>query len=713
MLLRIICLFIIIISPLISFADNFKNGQNIKIGNMIADFVEYNESQDLIYAKGNIKIITDEYLLTADNLLYDIKNDILWAEGNIRIKDKQNRIIEGNKAVLKDEFKKGIILEFILLSGDNNLLIAKLAERIDENNLKLRHAEFTPCVVTCNRNPIWQIASKDTYIHSEEHRVVYKNVFFEVYGVPVFFLPYFFHPTPTAPATSGLLVPDVKNKGFGIPLYLRAKSNIDFTLTPRIFSKYQTFELEARYRPNDTDNMNFQGSYGKLPYFLEKDGSIVKNKKVFSYHYIASGNFISTDKVYDYGFRIERTSDKAYLKNYYNNYASYLTSKIFLNKIHEADYFFAEGLSFQGLGSNDSKYTDPLVLPKINTKNVMNLNDSDNSFIVVENNTLIYKERIGKQLARTSLQFSILHNFITSSGQIFDFAAKDRGDFYLARRVYLDKTRDTKSFQRNIPELQTLWCYPLVGNITRTINLLIEPVVSFTMGRKLSKKDKKFVIIDPAKYELSEKNIFLSKRYSAIDCHDFGNRLSYGLNTSIAKEENYLKLFLGQSRNTRYSIDLPADDTENVGQILGNISNNLELFYGFRKDKYFRPIRDEVGGNFNCNKINFLGSFIQLTNLKKYYSVESIKVSNNRVRQFYGDINYQLAEHWIVGFGARIDLSKRSPNLLTRTIRVTYAKDCVRITAKIYSDYLADGSRGIKKTTSSPTISIGLKVLNM
>ncbi|MCZ6925394.1 MAG: hypothetical protein O7D30_08930, partial [Rickettsia endosymbiont of Ixodes persulcatus] len=48
--------------------------------------------------------------------------------------------------------------------------------------------------------------------------------------------------------------------------------------------------------------------------------------------------------------------------------------------------------------------------------------------------------------------------------------------------------------------------------------------------------------------------------------------------------------------------------------------------------------------------------FIQLTNLKKYYSVESIKVSNNRVRQFYGDINYQLAEHWIVGFGARIEL---------------------------------------------------------
>jgi len=712
-MLRIIYLLIIVIFSSVSFANSFKNSNNIKINNLIADFVEYNENEGLIYARGNLKIITDEYLLTGNNLLYDIENDILWAEGNIRIKDKENRIALGEQVVLKDKFKKGIISEFILLFNENNLLIAKLAERIDENNIKLRHAEFTPCEVTCNKNPLWQISSKDTYIHFDENKIVYRNVFFEVYGVPIFFLPYFVHPTPNAPATSGLLVPDIRNKGFGLPLYLRAKPNMDFTLTPRFFSKYQIFELEGRYRPNDTDYVNFEGNYGKLPYFLEKDGSIVKNTKVSSYHYIASGNFISSNKVYNYGFRADRTSDRAYLKNYYNDYTSYLTSRVFLNKVYDVNYFSVEGLSFQGLGANDSKYTDPLVLPKINTKNVINLNDNEDSHIVIENNTLMYKERIGKQLTRTSLQLSFINNFLTSSGHIFDFIARDRGDFYLARRAYLDKPRETKSFQRNIPELQTLWRYPLAGNITKTISVLVEPVASFTVGRKLSKKDEKFIIIDPIKYELSEKNIFLSNRYSGIDCHDFGNRLDYGVNTSFAKEENYLRLFLGQSRNTRYSIYQPSYDTENVGKVSGNIYNNLELFYDFRKDRYFRPIRDEVGGNFNYDKINITGSFIQLTNLKKYYSAEAIKLSNNRVRQFYGDVSYQLTDNWSVGVNGRIDFSKRSPSLLTRTIRVTYAKDCVRIAVKLYSDYLVDKTRGIKKTTSSPTISVGLKVLNM
>ncbi|HJD55513.1 MAG TPA: LPS-assembly protein LptD [Rickettsia endosymbiont of Pyrocoelia pectoralis] len=712
-MLRVIYLFIIIIFSQVSFGSSLKHNKGVKLSNLIADFVEYNENQGLIYAKGNLKIVTEDYFLTADNLLYDVENDILWAEGNVKIKDKQNRIVEGDKVILKDKFKQGVVSNFILLFNDNNLLIAKIAERIDENNTKLRYAKFTPCEVTCNKNPLWQISAKNTDINFEQHRIVYRNVFFEVYGVPVFFLPYFFHPTPSAPATSGLLVPDIQNKGFGIPLYLRAKPNMDFTLTPRIFQKYNTFELEGRYRPNNTDYMSFNGSYGNLPYFSEKDGVVLKNKKMSSYYYLANGNFVSSNNVYGYGFRVERTSDKAYLKNYYNNYTSYLTSKVFLNKIHDADYFSLEGLNFQGLGANDSKYTNPLVLPKINTKNVINLNDSDNSFIVVENDTLMYKERIGKQLTRTSLQLSLIHNYINSSGQIFNFTARDRGDFYLVHNSYLNKPKESKSFQRNIPEFETLWRYPLIGNITKTINILIEPIVSVTLGRNLTNKDKKFIIIDPAKYELSEKNIFSSNRYSGIDCHDFGHRLNYGFNTSLAQEENYLTLFLGQSRNTRYSIYQPAHDTENVGKVSGNISNNLELFYSFRKDSHFKPIRDEVGGNFNYDKINLLGSFIQLTNLKKYYSIESIKVSNNRVRQFYGNINYQLTDNWSVGIDGRIDFSKRSPSLLTRTIRVTYVKDCVRITAKLYSDYLADRSRGIKKTTSSPTISIGLKVLNM
>lgn len=711
--MRLVCsllIIIIILLPVIGFSDAVRQAKGVKIDNVAADFIEYNESEKLIYAKGNISITMNNYLLTADNLLYDIENDILWAEGNVKVKDEKNKIIIGEKVVLKDKFKAGVISEFILFFGDNTLLVSKLAERIDENKARLYYSKFTPCEITCNKNPIWQIAAKDTYVDFDANRITYRNMFFEVYGVPIIYLPYFSHPTPSAPASSGILIPNVKNEGLGIPLYLRAKPNMDFTLTPRIFEKYQIFELEGRYRFNNTDSIIFEGNYGNLPYFLEKNGQTIKNEKVNGYHYVTNGNFIN--KEYAYGFKLERTSDKAYLKNYYNNYSSYLTSKVFLNKIHDANYLVAEAIDLQGLGTNDSKYTDPLVLPKINTKNVISLNDDD-SYIVIENNTLFYKERIGKQLARTSLQLSFIHNLLTPSGQIFNFNLKDRGDFYFIRHEYLNKIRDQKTLARNIPEFQTVWRYPLAGVIANNITLLTEPIASFTVGRKLQRRDNKFIIIDPNKYELSEKNIFYSNRYSGIDCHEFGNRLNYGLNTTISKHENYLGLFFGQSKNTKYSIDQSVHNTENVGKISARFLEQFELFYGFRKDEHLKPIRDEIGSNFQNDKINIAGSFIQLTNLKKYYSIENKELSNNRVRQFYGDLGYRLTENWLVGFGARIDVSTKKPHLLSRTIKVTYFKDCVRIAAKISSNYMDDAARGIKKTTSVWSASIGLKILNM
>ncbi|WP_341793631.1 MULTISPECIES: LPS-assembly protein LptD [unclassified Rickettsia] len=711
--MRLVCslLIIIIIFPVIGFSSAIRQAKGVKIDNVAADFIEYNESEKLIYAKGNISITLNNYLLTADNLLYDIENDILWAEGNVKVKDEKNKIIIGEKVVLKDKFKTGVISDFILFFGDNTLLLSKLAERIDENKARLYYSKFTPCEITCNKNPIWQISAKDTYVDFDANRITYRNMFFEVYGVPIIYLPYFAHPTPSAPASSGILIPSIKNEGLGIPLYYRAKPNMDFTLTPRIFQKYQIFELEGRYRFNSTDSIIFEGNYGNLPYFLEKNSQKIKNEKVNGYHYVTSGNFIN--KEYAYGFKLERTSDKAYLKNYYDNYSSYLTSKVFLNKIHDANYLVVEAIDLQGLGANDSSATDPLILPKIITKNVINLNDNETSYFVIENNTLLYKERIGKQLARTSLQLSFVHNLLTPSGQIFSFALKDREDFYFIRHEYLNKIRDQKTLARNIPEFQTVWRYPLAGVIANNITLLTEPIASFTVGRKLQRRDNQFIIIDPNKYELSEKNIFYSNRYSGIDCHEFGNRLNYGLNTTISKYENYLGLFLGQSKNTKYSIDQSVHNTENVGKISARFLEQFELFYSFRKDENLKPIRDEIGSNFQNNKINIAGSFIQLTNLKKYYSIENRELSNNRVRQFYGDLGYRLTENWLVGFGGRVDISTKKPQLLSRTIKVTYFKDCVRIAAKISSDYMVDASRGIKKTTSSWSVSIGLKILNM
>ncbi len=703
--------------PVCGFAQVDQQGIDKRFSFLSTDYIEYNQKEQFIYAKGNVQIILDSYFLTANSLIYDIRQDQLWAEGNVRITEQQNRVqnkvILGEFVILKDKLKAGIISDFVLHFGDNTLLASKVAERVNEDVFRLHNSTFTPCKILCNQKPIWQISAKNTEIDLHENKMVYKHLFFEVYGIPIFYTPYFSYPTPKASAKSGILIPGVHDSALGIPLYYRAKSNLDFTLTPRVFWKkhnntYTIFELEARYKPNESDYISLDANYGKVPYSLKNGAITVKNTKVNSYYLLSNGNFTKND--YRYGFKLQRTSDKAYLKNYYNNYIPYLTSKLYLEHVNNYNYLLMEGMYFEGLGTNDSSNTNPLIFPRIRTKNVIPLNDNETTNLVVENNALIYKERSGRELGQVALQLAVDNNFLTSSGHLFNITLRNRSDIYFINHLYSNNSRHNKVLARNIPEIQNTWRYPLAGSIFDKASLFIEPIISATIGRKHN-SNKKFSFIDPSKYELSENNIFSSNRYSGIDHHEFDNRLSYGINSSILSEQNYSSLFLGQTYNNNLINNKSIDNIENVGRISSSLSDKIELFYRFRKSKDFKPIRDELGGSLNFKTIQLTVGLVQISNLQKYYFTNEL--TGNKIRQLYYNFTYQLAENWSVDYDMRVDWSKNKINILSKSIQVTYLNDCVRIAGRLSDTYMGDNSRGIKKASAVPTISVGLKILNM
>lgn len=696
---------ILILLPISSLAITSKQViDNNQPSFMSADYVEYNRQDQFIYARGNIEIILDNYFLTANSLIYDIKQDKLWAKGDVTVRDKLNRVILGETLILKDRLKTGVISEFILYFGEDSLLVSRLAKKINENQYYLNDSSFTPCKILCNQKPIWQLSANDTKIDFDENRMSYNHLFFEVFGIPLLYTPYFSHPTPKAPAKSGILAPYIRNSAIGIPLYYRAKPNLDFTLTPRITKKYSILELEARYKPNSNGNITLEANYGTVPYYKKVNNIILKNTKLPSYYILGQGSFANNG--YLYGFRLEQVSDKAYLKNYYKNYASYLTSKIYLEQVTNYDYLSMEGMYLKGLGSDDTYSTYPLIFPKIRTKNVFHLNDDESSSLIVENNILVYKEKSGKELGRGALQLALDNNYLTSNGHFLHFAIRNRGDIYFVNHLYPNDHRANKVLTRNIPEIQNIWRYPLATKLTNNSSFMLEPIISATIGRKHN-SNKKFAFIEPDRYELSENNLFSPNRYSGIDYHEFGNRFSYGINSAILSGQNYFNLFLGQSYNSEKIID----NIENVGKVSSSFSDKITLFYRFRKNKNLHPIRDELGGSFASEKFQLTAGLTQIANLQKYYFKKVI--TNNKVRQLYYILSYQLTENWSLGYDMRVDLPKKKLNILSKTIQVTYFKDCVRIAAKLSDDYVADSVRGIKKSSSSPTISVGLKILNM
>ncbi len=667
-----------------------------------ADFIKYDNDLNSITANGNIYLYMDKYILTADNIYYDIKKDVVFAEGNIRIKDEVGRIITGQRAVLKDKLKKAVIDEFMLRLPDDSLLMSAYANKQDENRVNLHKANFTPCKIFCGNKSIWQIKSEDTNIDYEKQQITYKNMFFEVFGVPVFYLPFFFHSTPNASAKSGILVPQIAQNKLVLPLYYRVKSNIDLTLSPHISKKYTIFEGELRH-------LITYGSYEvKASYANKSDKTSQKYIKPHRYIIFTKGNFYK-DGI-NYGFDINRASDKAYLVNEFENYDSYLESKIYVNKFAKTDYLSLEGYSFQGFKNVDTNSKHPIVFPRIIVQKVIALDDDENTLFKVKNNSILYNENYEKQIARNALELNLSRKIITNNGHLFNFAIENRSDLYWLNSLNdFNKVEEEHVLSRNIPEIHAKWRYPLVRNISSTTSIKLEPIFAAFIGTSYDKNYNKFALIDASKYEISEYNLFNSDKFRGIDYHDYGKRFSYGLNTSLFSGLYYVDVFLGQL--LYYNNIVANSNSDYVGNISIDIADNLKLYYRFRKDKKLNHIMDEVGLSSKVEKLTTSLNFSELNNISRYYSEDISNFPKNKAAQIGLNVNYQIFESLAIGMGALLDTTDKVL-LLQRTIEMTYVFDCVSISVKFYDDFTNDSTRGVKKNNSK-TFAIGLKVLNM
>ncbi|RTK92425.1 MAG: LPS-assembly protein LptD [Rickettsiales bacterium] len=707
--MRFIYILILLVLATLNLSSIFAQNIDTRSAYMKADMVIYDANSDSITASGNVYITVDEYIVEAENINYNLGEDVLLAYDNIKITDPNGKTIHGSKVYFQDKLKTGIIKEFIARLDKNTILTGRRAVRLNQNNYILEHTAFTPCEVNCSKEPIWQIQSRNTELDFNKETITYRNTFFVVYGVPVMYFPYFSHPTPHAKAQSGFLTPKVKNDDFIIPLYLRIKPNMDLTISPRMSRQYNIFETEFRHKLINGD-YNISGSYANIKK-TDQNSNNSKLAKKNRFHIFTMGNFIY-DNI-NYGFNINRTSDKAYLTNYYKIYDTYLNSKIYANIVNNRNYSSIESFIFQDLRSDQLKdkvsYKTPYVIPYIRTHHVFSLNDDESLLFNIRNNTAIYQVPRQLHLTRISLNLELMSNIITDNGHMFSNVLSNRGDFY-----YLEDNKFTnnkhKDLYKNIPEISTKWRYPLIKSIDSQTSVKLEPIAMLIVGKQFQKKFNRFNIIDSDRYELSENNIFCSNKFSGIDFHEYGTRFNYGINTTLMREGLYTDVFLGQAISQNKITQ--EDSSEYVGNISVNMDQNLSLYYHFRKDRKFEPIKNELGAT--SSTTNFRGnlSFAELHNISKYFVTDKSQFNHSKLSQLNFNFNYQFIKNLWAGGGAIIDISK-SAHVLVKTIEVTYLFDCVSISGSITDNFMHDELRGIKKLKSSMTFSVGLKVINM
>ena len=219
-----------------------------------ADDLVYDNRNNRIIAHGNVEIYYNDNVLLADEVIYDKSVNTLTAMGNVRLKDSDGSVVNAERLTLSADFRDGFIRSLRALTQDDTRVAASNAYRKGDKTI-FENGVVTackPCEAHPDRPPIWRVKSERVIDDKTDQNVYYENSIFEVFGIPVAWVPWFYTPDPTVQQRSGFLAPAYgfnSSLGYmlGLSYYWAISPNYDLTLTPE-FTTQAGYLMQADWR---------------------------------------------------------------------------------------------------------------------------------------------------------------------------------------------------------------------------------------------------------------------------------------------------------------------------------------------------------------------------------------------------------------------------------------------------------------------------------
>lgn len=220
-----------------------------------ADLVTYNNDADVVIATGNVHIYYDNKTLTSDKVTFYRQTRRVIAVGNARLVNDDGTVTTGTSMDVTQNFQEGFVRDLHIETADRARFAAAQAERKEGNVTVFEHGVYSACqtcVMEPAKPPFWQIKAAKIIHNQQERTVTFEDAQFELLGVPIAWLPYFWTPDPTVKRKSGLLAPTYiySNKlgvGVRVPYFWAPVPDWDVTLSPTALSR-QGLLMDATVR---------------------------------------------------------------------------------------------------------------------------------------------------------------------------------------------------------------------------------------------------------------------------------------------------------------------------------------------------------------------------------------------------------------------------------------------------------------------------------
>jgi LPS-assembly protein len=497
-----------------------------------ADELEYDREGGIVTARGRVEAWQGERFLRADMFSYDRNSGEVRVRGNVELLDPDGQVLFADEAELRGGMRDGVLRGVRALLAANGRLAATAAQRSGGTVNELARVVYSSCNL-CPEDPtappLWQVQARRAVQDREAERITYRDAQLRLFGLPVFYTPYFSHPDPASPRASGFLFPTFGGTRFlgafaEVPYFWAIDDSSDLTIRP-IFATREAPNLGLEYRKRFNFGEVFaNASVGR---FDESDaGGTGTGGAALAGHIFSRGRF-AVDENWRVGFDGNRASSENYLRTYRYEYRRVLTSQAFAEGFWGNErYARVDSRVYQGLRETDENDQIPFVLPNVLFEQAPRAKVLG-GYVTADAGLLGIYRLIGAQSQRLATRLRWERQDIGRFGEVWTMRAQGDAIGYYARdQIEVPANVNVPDGTQGVGNVRAAldWRYPLVRRAGAWGNQIIEPRVQFVAGPNTGRQTT-IPNEDSIDFEFTDANLFALNRFTGRDRQEGGSRV--------------------------------------------------------------------------------------------------------------------------------------------------------------------------------------------
>lgn len=665
------------------FASSTQQGAPDALGDTVVlegDSVTREPGSENILAEGNVVARYQGRTLKADRLAYDQTTKIIKASGNVAIVEADGSVSFANEITLDDKFETGVVSNYGARLPSNATLAAASATRQAASRNSLNLVLYTACKVCEDKKvaPTWVIRARNATQDQQSQMIEYRDVVFEVKGVPILYFPYFAHPDPTSKRRAGFLQPTPgRSSKRGVfyeqPYLWLLGPSTDLVTSVQLNEKVAPLlDLDFR-REFHSGRLNLRGS-GTYEKLFDSQGNRFGPTE-WRGHIFGDGKF-DISKNWLWGFGAEYVTDDLYLRRYertgegldrgtFRAQPGRLLNQIYAIGQSENYFIRSAALSFQGLRGLDEDRRFPKVAPLVEGTYIFKTGPM-NGRLALNADALQLVRTTGTDTRRLTAGASWNGQTIIGNGVVVEPFAQARSDYYDVKNRA--GARDV-SFNRTVglAGIEARWPLIRPGPVT----VLIEPRIMAGLGTK-DGNDKRIPVEEGLGFELDATSLFRPAGAAGLDLWEGGARIAAGVKMSALWGSNEASLLVGQ--RWRSEADKAFPISTNLGSKTGDFLVDGELKLASWASAGVRARFDAGTGEIARMEARGSLRYWRFDVAARYYDKPASTSGTPANRELQSTVGFRIDQSWRAFYNNYRDL-RSNTNLLQQT-GLEYYDDC-------------------------------------